>query len=164
MSTTCPDTITVTDERTETERPWLWNVVLIDDDDHSYDYVINLSCKLFAHPVERAVEIAKAVDAQGRVILMTTHKEHAELKRDQIHAFGRDRLISACQGAMSAVLEPAEFDGESENPGEPPALFPPRIATDQSSRSPSRSILSVWIGSNSGATAAPSIPSRPLKP
>jgi ATP-dependent Clp protease adaptor protein ClpS len=121
MSTTCTGTTTVTDERTDTERPWLWNVVLIDDDDHSYDYVINLSRKLFAHPVERAFDIAKAVDAQGRAILMTTHKELAELKQDQIHSIGRDRLISACQGAMTAVLEPAEFDGEDGNPGEPPA-------------------------------------------
>ncbi len=121
MSITSTRPVTVTDERTDTDRPWLWNVVLIDDDDHSYDYVINLSRKLFAHPVERAFENARQVDAQGRVILLTTHKEHAELKQDQIHAFGRDRLISACEGAMSAVLEPAEFDGEDENPGEPPA-------------------------------------------
>lgn len=121
MSTSTARPTTVTDRRTNTARPWLWNVVLLNDEDHSYDYVINLSRKLFAHPVERAFENAQTVDSQGRVILMTTHKEHAELKRDQIHTFGRDRLISACQGAMSAILEPAEFDGESKNPGKPPA-------------------------------------------
>jgi ATP-dependent Clp protease adaptor protein ClpS len=108
-------------EGTETDRPWLWNVVLIDDDDHSYDYVINLSCKLFSHPVERAFKIAQAVDSQGRAVLLTTHKEHAELKLDQIRSFGRDRLISSCQGAMTAIIEPAEFQGDDENQGNPPA-------------------------------------------
>ena len=122
-TTTHPTTTTgrLAQERAETNRPWLWNVVLLDDDDHSYDYVINLSRKLFVHPVERAFQIAQTVDAQGRVVLLTTHKEHAELKRDQVHAFGRDRLISACQGAMTAILEPAEFDPDDKNPGKPPA-------------------------------------------
>lgn len=105
----------------EPRQPWLWNVVLLDDDDHSYDYVINLSRKLFAHPVEKALKIASTVDSQGRAILLTTHKEHAELKRDQIHAFGRDRLISSCTGAMSAIIEPAEFQGDDDTPGDPPA-------------------------------------------
>jgi ATP-dependent Clp protease adaptor protein ClpS len=41
------------------------------------------------------------------VIVLTTTKEHAELKRDQIHAFGPDKRIPRCAGAMSAVIEPA---------------------------------------------------------
>jgi ATP-dependent Clp protease adaptor protein ClpS len=48
------------------------------------------------------------VDTQGRVIVCTTSLERAELKRDQIHAYGPDPLIPRCQGSMSAVLEPAE--------------------------------------------------------
>ena len=45
----------------------------------------------------------------GRCILLTTTKEHAELKQDQIHAFGPDPLSSKdCQGSMTAVIEPAE--------------------------------------------------------
>ena len=32
--------------------------------------------------------------------------EHAELKRDQIHAFGKDPFIKNCQGSMSASIEP----------------------------------------------------------
>jgi ATP-dependent Clp protease adaptor protein ClpS len=42
------------------------------------------------------------------VIVLTTTKEHAELKRDQIHAFGPDPLSSrSCAGSMSSVIEPA---------------------------------------------------------
>ena len=48
------------------------------------------------------------VDTTGRVILLTTTKEHAELKRDQIHGFGKDFLLARSKGPMSAIIEPAE--------------------------------------------------------
>jgi ATP-dependent Clp protease adaptor protein ClpS len=82
-----------------------YHVILWDDDDHTYDYVIRMMRQLFGYPLERAYEIACLVDASGRAICLTTTKEHAELKRDQIHAFGRDDLISRCMGSMSATIE-----------------------------------------------------------
>lgn len=82
-----------------------WNVILVDDDDHSYDYVIEMLAKLFRHDVNRAYQMAKEVDASGRVIVETTMLERAEFKRDQIHAFGADWRIERCAGSMSAVLE-----------------------------------------------------------
>ena len=85
-----------------------YNVVLLDDDDHTYEYVIEMLGKVFAYVKERAYQLAKEVDASGRVIVLTTHKEKAELKRDQILAYGRDRRISACRGSMTAIIEPAE--------------------------------------------------------
>ena len=85
-----------------------YNVVLMNDDDHSYEYVIEMLGALFAHPVERAFTMAEEVDRAGRVIVLTTHKERAELKRDQIHAYGVDERVATCQGSMSAVIEPAE--------------------------------------------------------
>jgi ATP-dependent Clp protease adaptor protein ClpS len=51
--------------------------------------------------------MAKEVDESGRVIVLTTHKELAELKRDQIHAWGPDKQIATCKGSMSATIEPA---------------------------------------------------------
>jgi ATP-dependent Clp protease adaptor protein ClpS len=64
--------------------------------------------KLFGHPVEKGYELAKEVDTRGRAIVLTTTREHAELKRDQIHAFGKDDLIDGCAGSMSATIEPIE--------------------------------------------------------
>lgn len=84
-----------------------YNVVLWDDDDHSYDYVMLMMQDLFAHPLERGFEIARQVDADGKAVCLTTTREHAELKRDQIHAFGKDELIARCKGSMSASIEPA---------------------------------------------------------
>ena len=85
-----------------------WHVVLLNDDDHGYRYVIRMLGELFAHPVEKAFQLAKEVDTQGRTICLTTHKELAELKRDQIHAFGKDILIARSKGSMSATIVLAE--------------------------------------------------------
>lgn len=89
-----------------TEEPKLWNVILMDDDHHSYEYVIRMMMELFGKPLERAFQMAKEVDDTGRVICTTVHKELAELKQEQIHAYGKDALIASCKGAMSAVIEP----------------------------------------------------------
>ncbi|MFV1965808.1 MAG: ATP-dependent Clp protease adaptor ClpS [Pirellulaceae bacterium] len=83
-----------------------YHVILWDDDEHSYDYVIRMMKALFAHPNEKGMQIAVEVDTRGKAVCLTTTKEHAELKRDQIHAFGRDGLIERCKGAMWATIEP----------------------------------------------------------
>lgn len=83
-----------------------YNVILLDDDDHSYEYVILMLHRLFGHPIELAFQMASEVDRVGRVIVDTTTLERAELKRDQIHSFGRDERIERCQGCMSAEIEP----------------------------------------------------------
>src|SRR3954467_4841115 len=75
-----------------------WNVVLINDQDHSYNYVTTMLRELFALPVEKAVEVATTVDRSGRATCMTTHREYAEFKRDQILAFGKDTLVDRCAG------------------------------------------------------------------
>ncbi len=84
-----------------------YNVILLDDNDHSYEYVIHMLKVLFGHPPEKGYRMAVEVDTTGRVIVATTHLEQAELKRDQIRAFGPDPLIPRCKGSMSATVEPA---------------------------------------------------------
>ncbi len=84
-----------------------YNVVLIDDDDHTYPYVIEMMGALFGYPAEKGFLIADEVTHTGRVIVQTTHRELAELKRDQITAYGADWRVASCRGAMTAVIEPA---------------------------------------------------------
>jgi ATP-dependent Clp protease adaptor protein ClpS len=84
-----------------------YNVVLLDDDDHTYEYVIDMLRKLFGYAEEQAYDLACHVDLHKRVVVATTTQEHAELKRDQIHAFGRDWRIAECAGSMSSLVEPA---------------------------------------------------------
>lgn len=84
-----------------------YHVILLDDDDHTYAYVIEMSMKLFGHSLERGKELAREVDTTGRAILLTTHKELAELKAEQVRAYGRDWRIDRCAGSMTAIVEPA---------------------------------------------------------
>lgn len=83
-----------------------YNVILLDDDAHSYEYVIEMLQAIFGHSKEKAFQMAEEVDGTGRVIVLTTAKEVAELKRDQIHAYGPDWRILNCKGSMSAEIEP----------------------------------------------------------
>ena len=107
-----PDVETETDTDTDSavERKYQppYHVVLLNDDDHSYQYVIVMLKDLFGHPVEKGFKLAEMVDKKGRAIVLTTTLEHAELKQDQIHAYGADPTIPRCKGSMSAVLEAAE--------------------------------------------------------
>jgi ATP-dependent Clp protease adaptor protein ClpS len=95
------------DQKTPPKRQPPYNVILLNDDDHSYEYVIAMLQQLFGYPPEQGFQMAKTVDTTGRVIVATTSLERAELKRDQIHAFGPDPLIPRCKGSMSAMIEPA---------------------------------------------------------
>lgn len=98
------------ESRTKRKKQPRYNVILWDDTDHSYDYVVLMMKQLFAFPIERGFQIAKEVDSSGRAICMTTTMELAELKRDQIHAFGKDEMISRCKGSMRASIEPVPED------------------------------------------------------
>ncbi|MBX3358395.1 MAG: ATP-dependent Clp protease adaptor ClpS [Phycisphaeraceae bacterium] len=96
------------------EQPRLWNVVLLNDEEHTYEYVIKMVQELFAHPVEKAFKIAKTVDTDGRAVCLTTHREHAELKQEQVHAYGRDPLMVESKGSMSCIIEPADLGSDDD--------------------------------------------------
>src|SRR5262245_49123523 len=84
----------------------LYNVVLIDDDEHTYQYVITMLCTIFEVGFEMAFMMARAVDTEGRVVVHTTDLETAKRERDQILSFGPDPLLPGSRGSMHAVVEP----------------------------------------------------------
>jgi ATP-dependent Clp protease adaptor protein ClpS len=84
----------------------LYHVVLLDDDDHSYDYVIEMLQKILIMSVEKAFNHAVEVDLTGRTNVLTCHLPEAEYARDQIHAYGPDWRMEQSKGSMSAVVEP----------------------------------------------------------
>jgi ATP-dependent Clp protease adaptor protein ClpS len=85
----------------------LYHVVLLDDDEHTYDYVIEMLGALFCLPPQSAFRHAVEVDTTGRTIVMTCEREQAEFGRNQIHAYGADPRMAVSKGSMSAVVEPA---------------------------------------------------------
>lgn len=84
-----------------------YHVLLWDSDDHTFEYVEKMVRELFGHTAEACHQIAESVDAEGRATVLTTTKEHAELKRDQIHAYGKDH-IEGSKGSMWSTIEAEE--------------------------------------------------------
>jgi ATP-dependent Clp protease adaptor protein ClpS len=89
------------------ERVPLYHVVLLDDDDHTYDYVIEMLQKIFVFSHDQAFCHAQEVDSTGRTVLITCELGAAEYARDQIHAYGADWRLPRSRGSMKAVVEPA---------------------------------------------------------
>jgi len=106
---TTPEAVVETDETVEPTTAFIpqYHVVLLDDNDHTYDYVIEMLMALFGHSQETAYRMACEVDAKGRVIVETTYRERAGVKRDQIQSYGADWRMPNCRGSMSAKIEPA---------------------------------------------------------
>lgn len=93
------------------ERPELvplYRVVLLDDNDHTYDYVIEMLQKIFIFTLDQAYHHAEEVDRMGRTVLITCELREAEFARDQIHSYGPDWRLPRSKGSMSAIIEPAK--------------------------------------------------------
>lgn len=84
-----------------------YHVILLNDDDHSFEYVIGMLTNLFRITAEDAAKKAIEVHENGKSIITTTSKERAELKVAQIHSYGSDSAIANCKGPMQSVMEPA---------------------------------------------------------
>jgi ATP-dependent Clp protease adaptor protein ClpS len=94
-------------KESEEEHAPLYSVVLLNDDDHTYDYVVEMLQKLFCHSASEAFQHAVEVDTSGRTVVITCGLAEAEFGRDQIHAYGPDPRIDRSQGSMRALVEPA---------------------------------------------------------
>jgi ATP-dependent Clp protease adaptor protein ClpS len=84
----------------------LYRVVLLDDDDHTYDYVIEMLQKILVLTLEEAFRHAEEVDATGRTNVLTCFLKEAEYARDQIQSYGADWRLPRSKGSMSAIVEP----------------------------------------------------------
>ncbi len=102
-------TITPQTGTSESERLLpLYHVVLLDDDEHTYDYVVEMLGALFFLPLETAYQHAVEVDTRGRTIVITCELPQAEFARDQIHGYGADPRMATSKGSMKAVIQPVQ--------------------------------------------------------
>ena len=90
----------------------LFNVVLLDDNEHTYDYVIEMLQKLFLHSAPDAFRHAVEVDTNGRTVVITCGLLEAGFGRDQIHAYGPDWRMPKSKGSMRAIIEPTHGSSE----------------------------------------------------
>lgn len=101
-----PVVIPETGASEEVRHERLYNVVLLDDDDHTYEYVVEMLGAIFAMSPDVAFRHAVEVDTRGRTVVITCEKAQAEFARDQIHGYGADPRMPRSKGSMRAVVEP----------------------------------------------------------
>lgn len=82
-----------------------WKVVLWDDDEHTYDYVIEMLMEICNMTIEQAYYHALEVDTEKRTIVFTGELEHAEYVHERIITYGPDPRMPNCKGSMTATLE-----------------------------------------------------------
>jgi Zn-dependent protease/ATP-dependent Clp protease adapter protein ClpS len=82
------------------------HVVLINDPDHTYQYVIQMLEDVFGYSPAQGAQLARKVDSDGQVVLATTSRPRAETLRNRIHAYGPDPLLRHSKSSMRAFLEP----------------------------------------------------------
>lgn len=98
-------------EQPQTAPPALeppWHVILLDDEVHSFDYVIEMLQVIFGHKPDLGKRMADEVNDSGRVIVATVHKELAELRQQQIEEYGPDSRVPECKVSMRATIECSE--------------------------------------------------------
>jgi ATP-dependent Clp protease adaptor protein ClpS len=65
-------------------------IVMYNDNDHTFEYVIALLRAVFHYPTQQCIELASNIHRRGRAIVWTGMLEPAELKVQQIRKAPRD--------------------------------------------------------------------------
>lgn len=82
--------IAVAPSRPETERPSLFQVVLLNDDFTPMDFVVEVLRSFFALDQERAVQVMLHVHTRGKGICGTFTREVAETRVNQVNQYSRN--------------------------------------------------------------------------
>jgi ATP-dependent Clp protease adaptor protein ClpS len=95
-------------EETRTHRLPPYNVIIENDDLHSFEFVLEVLIKTLGCTTERAYQFTLQAHTSGRAIVWTGPKEVAELKYDQIRSFHETRPGDGAQlGPVGCTVEPA---------------------------------------------------------
>ncbi len=88
-----------------TRREDLYHVIILNDDEHSYEYVIEMLQSVFGISYTAAVAHTTEADTTGSSIVMTCGLEEAERRRDGVHAYGPDWRMPNSHGSVAALVE-----------------------------------------------------------
>lgn len=82
-------------------------VVVLNDNDHTFPYVIEAFQKVFGYSAERAYQLTLQIHHQGRGIVWSGPKEVAELKVEQLRSLGPDfYALRQVRYPLRAYIEP----------------------------------------------------------
>ena len=105
MSSRSGDSQVETQEQTETELSPLFKVVLFDDDEHTYDYVVEMLVDCCSLSKESAFRCAVEVDLSGRTTVFYGTRAECQRRCDRIHAYGADPRLPRSRGSMRAEVQ-----------------------------------------------------------
>jgi len=94
------------DEETTTRLLPPYNVILLNDDHHSMEFVVMVLTKVFSYAVEKCVDLMMRAHSEGRSVVWTGSKEVAELKVEQVSTF-HEKRGERDLGPLGCDLEPA---------------------------------------------------------
>lgn len=77
-----------------TPMPDLFDLLIRNDNDHSFEYVINLLMFIFDHDEQTAIGHAKRIHDRGEAIVWTGTREEGERRRTAVLDFGPDDFTS----------------------------------------------------------------------
>jgi ATP-dependent Clp protease adaptor protein ClpS len=86
----------------------LYHVIILNDDEHTFDYVIEMLQAVFGLSYPAALAHTIEADSTGSSIVHTCGLEEAERKRDQVHAYGPDWRMPNSRGSVAALVEEAQ--------------------------------------------------------
>lgn len=96
------------EEEKRTRRVPPYNVILENDDYHSFEFVVGVLRKALGYAEERCLQLTMLAHTSGRAVVWTGPKEVAELKLWQIRTFHEIReRDSAKLGPLRCTIEPA---------------------------------------------------------
>ena len=95
-------------DESKTRRFPPYNVILENDDFHSFDFVVGVLRKALGYSQERAFLLTREADSSGRAVVWTGPKEVAELKVEQIQTFHENSPVdNRPLGPLGCTIEPA---------------------------------------------------------
>lgn len=107
-----PTTLPVAEPETFTEQVTKlaprYNVILFDDDTHSYAYVVEMMMVLFGMSAKEGFNVAYEVDNIGQAVVKTCPFEEAKEAHAKIKNYGPDFRMASSTGSMASTIEPAD--------------------------------------------------------
>ena len=107
MATSSVETLPLEEVEARQELGPLYQIILFDDDEHSYPYVIEMLGNVFGFSPEEANRIAYEVDYIGQAVVLVCPHDEAISGCKKITSYGADPRIENSRGSMNATIEPA---------------------------------------------------------
>jgi ATP-dependent Clp protease adaptor protein ClpS len=87
----------------------LYAVIVWNDDDHTFEYVINTFMKVLGYKPEKCFKLATEIHTKGKALVWSGSLEVAELKKEQIEGAGRDFWAAKkVDWPLKVTLEPID--------------------------------------------------------